>query len=77
MACNFSAQLPSALGLPFAFAAHFVADALYAAAQFYRERFQPGEVLQTPYLLIAAQVIAAETDAAARRKSLCPTEARS
>jgi luciferase family oxidoreductase group 1 len=64
---DFSAQLAAALGLPFAFAAHFAPDALYAAAQFYRERFQPSEVLQTPYLLIAAQVIAAETDAAARR----------
>jgi luciferase family oxidoreductase group 1 len=64
---DFSAQLAAALGLPFAFAAHFAPDALYAAAQFYRERFQPSEVLQTPHLLIAAQVIAAETDAAARR----------
>src|SRR5229473_4029861 len=55
----FSAQLAAALGLPFAFAAHFAPDALYTAAKFYRERFQPSEVLQTPYLLIAAQVIAA------------------
>ena len=38
---DFSAQLAAALGLPFAFAAHFAPDALYAAAQFYRERFQP------------------------------------
>ena len=45
---DFSAQLAAALGLPFAFAAHFSPDALYAAAQFYRERFQPSEVLQTP-----------------------------
>src|SRR6202030_2149704 len=71
---DFSAQLAAALGLPFAFAAHFAPDALYAAAQLYRERFQPSEVLQTPYLLIAAQVIAAETDAAARRLFTTPQQ---
>src|SRR5580698_4689633 len=32
---GFSAQLAAMLGLPFAFAAHFAPDALYAAAQFY------------------------------------------
>src|ERR1700704_1551793 len=69
---DFSAQLAAALGLPFAFAAHFAPDALYAVAHFYRERFQPSEVLQTPYLLIAVQVIAAETDAAAQRLFTTP-----
>jgi luciferase family oxidoreductase group 1 len=71
---GFSAQLAAALGLPFAFAAHFAPDALYEAAQLYRERFQPSEVLQKPYLLIAAQVIAAETDAAARRLLTTPQQ---
>src|SRR5438309_9289976 len=71
---DFSAQLAAALGLPFAFAAHFAPDALYAAAHFYRERFQPSEVLQTPYLLIAVQVIAAETDATARRLFTTPLQ---
>ena len=69
---DFSAQLAAALGLPFAFAAHFAPDALDAAAKFYRERFQPSEVLQAPYLLIAVQVIAAETDAAAQRLFTTP-----
>jgi luciferase family oxidoreductase group 1 len=71
---GFSAQLAAALGLPFAFAAHFAPDALYPAAQFYREHFQPSEVLQTPYLLIATQVIAAKTDAAARRLFTTPQQ---
>jgi len=71
---DFSAQLAAALGLPFAFAAHFAPHALYAATQFYRERFQPSAVLQTPYLLIAVQVIAAETDAAARRLFTTPQQ---
>ena len=64
---GFSAQLAAALGLPFAFAAHFAPDYLYAAAQIYRETFRPGEVLRRPYFMVGVQVIAAETDATARR----------
>jgi luciferase family oxidoreductase group 1 len=64
---NFSAELAARLGLPFAFAAHFAPEYLYAAVQLYRERFRPNEALQRPYLMVAAPVIAAETDAAARR----------
>jgi len=63
---GFSAQLAGTLGLPFAFAAHFAPEYLYAAARLYREEFHPSEVLQKPYLIVAVQVIAAETDAAAR-----------
>src|ERR1019366_2315253 len=55
------------VGLPFAFAAHFAPEYLHAAAQLYREHFRPSEVLRKPYLMVAVQVIAAETDAAARR----------
>jgi luciferase family oxidoreductase group 1 len=71
---GFSAQLAGMLGLPFAFAAHFAPDYLYAAAQLYRERFRPSEVLQKPYMMVAVQVIAAETDAAARRLFTTPQQ---
>jgi luciferase family oxidoreductase group 1 len=70
----FSAQLAGMLGLPFAFAAHFAPDYLYAAAQLYREQFQPSEILQKPYLMVAVQVIAAETDASARRLFTTPQQ---
>src|ERR1700675_422470 len=63
----FSAQLAASLGLPFAFAAHFAPDYLHLAAQFYHEQFRPSEVLRKPYLIVAVQVIATETDAIARR----------
>src|ERR1700726_3186200 len=43
---GFSAQLAAALGLPFAFAAHIAPHDLYSAAQLYRERFRPSQVLQ-------------------------------
>jgi luciferase family oxidoreductase group 1 len=64
---GFSAQLAAALGLPFAFASHFAPEYLDTATKMYLEQFQPSEVLKEPYLLVAVQVIAAETDAAARR----------
>lgn len=71
---SFSAQLAAALGLPFAFAAHFAPEFLYVAAQLYRERFQPSHVLEKPYLLVAVQVISAETDAAAKRLFTTPQQ---
>lgn len=71
---GFSAQLAAMLGLPFAFAAHFAPEHLHAAAQMYRDRFQPSEVLQRPHLMVGVQVIAAETDAAARRLFTTPQQ---
>jgi luciferase family oxidoreductase group 1 len=64
---GFSAQLAARLGLPFAFAAHFAPEYLYAAAELYYEQFQPSVTLAKPHLMVAVQVIAGETDAAARR----------
>ena len=71
---GFSAQLAARLGLPFAFAAHFAPDYLYAAARMYREQFRPCGALLRPYLMIAVQVIAAETDMAARRLFTTPQQ---
>ena len=71
---GFSAQLAGKLGLPFAFAAHFAPEYLYAAAQLYREQFRPSEVLRKPYLMVAVQVIAAETDESARRLFTTPQQ---
>jgi luciferase family oxidoreductase group 1 len=70
----FSAQLAATLGLPFAFAAHLAPGNLYAAAQIYRERFRPSQALGKPYLLVAVQVTAAETDAAARQLFTTPQQ---
>jgi luciferase family oxidoreductase group 1 len=71
---GFSAQLAASLGLPFAFAAHFAPDYLYAAARAYRDQFRPSEVLQKPWFMVAVQVIAAETDKAARRLFTTPQQ---
>jgi luciferase family oxidoreductase group 1 len=71
---GFNAQLAGMLGLPFAFAAHFAPDHLYAAAQLYRDQFRPSRTLRTPYFMVAVQVIAAETDAAAKRLFTTPQQ---
>jgi len=71
---GFSAHLAGTLGLPFAFAAHFAPEYLYAAAQLYREHFRPSEALRKPYLMVGVQVIAADTDAAARRLFTTPQQ---
>jgi luciferase family oxidoreductase group 1 len=71
---GFSAQLAGTLGLPFAFAAHFAPEYLHVAVQLYRDQFRPSEVLRKPHLMVAVQVIAASTDAAARRLFTTPQQ---
>ena len=71
---DFSARLAAALGLPFAFAAHFAPDLLEAASRLYRENFRPSETLQEPWLMVGVQVIAAETDRAAQRLFTTPQQ---
>ncbi len=62
----FGAQLAAALGLPFAFASHFAPDALMPALQIYRSRFKPSRQLAQPHVMVAANIVAADTDAEAR-----------
>jgi luciferase family oxidoreductase group 1 len=71
---GYSAQLAGTLGLPFAFAAHFAPEYLHVAARLYRESFRSRDVLRKPYMMVAVQVIAAETDAAARRLFTTPQQ---
>ncbi len=71
---GFSAQLAAQLGLPFAFAAHFAPQYLYAAADMYHNQFRPSSVLAKPYMMVGVQVIAAETDAAAKRLFTTPQQ---
>lgn len=51
-----------------------MAATTYAAAQLYRDHFRPSEVLPEPYLMVAVPMIAAETDAAARRLFTTPQQ---
>jgi luciferase family oxidoreductase group 1 len=63
---DFSARLAGYLGLPFSFAHHFSARNTIPAVAAYREAFRPSEVLDVPYVMIAANVLAADTDEHAR-----------
>jgi len=63
----FSAQLAAALGLPFAFASHFAPDAMDQALALYRREFRPSARLPQPYAMLGLNVVAADSDAQARR----------
>jgi luciferase family oxidoreductase group 1 len=64
---DFSARFAAYQGLPFAFASHFAPDYLYLALEIYRNNFRPSEQLDRPHVMVGANVIAADTDAEARR----------
>src|SRR3954471_16035525 len=63
----FGAQLAAALGLPYAFASHFAPAALVPALQLYRDTFRPSRQLDHPHVMLAANVIVADTDDEARK----------
>ncbi len=64
---TFSATLAAEMGLPFAFASHFAPELLHQALDIYRTQFQPSAALDKPHVMIGVNVIAADTDAEARR----------
>jgi luciferase family oxidoreductase group 1 len=70
----FGAQLAAMLGLPYAFASHFAPDALMPALEIYRAKFQPSARLDRPYAMVGVNVIAADTDAEARRLFTSPQQ---
>jgi luciferase family oxidoreductase group 1 len=63
----FSARLAAAMGLPFAFASHFAPDAMDEALAVYRREFRPSQYLTAPYAVLGLNVVAAESEAAAKR----------
>jgi luciferase family oxidoreductase group 1 len=63
----FGASLAAALGLPYAFASHFAPAAMVDALALYRERFKPSARLARPHVMLALNVVAADTDDEARR----------
>jgi luciferase family oxidoreductase group 1 len=63
----FGAQLAAILGLPYAFASHFAPGQMAEAIALYRAEFRPSEQLAKPYVMLGLNMVAAETDAEARR----------
>lgn len=64
---GFSAELAGLLGLPFAFAGQFAPQAMVGSFELYRRAFRPAGVLLEPCAMAGVNVIAADTDAEARR----------
>ena len=63
----FGARLAAALGLPYAFASHFAPDALDQALAVYHQEFKPSARLAKPHVMLALNVVAADTDEDAAR----------
>jgi luciferase family oxidoreductase group 1 len=63
----FGARLAAMLGLPYAFASHFAPDALDQALAVYRGEFRPSARLRQPHVMLALNVVAADSDADAAR----------
>jgi len=64
---GYSAELAAAVGMGFAFAHHFAEHDAASAMLSYRAHFKPSQALREPYAILAAAVIAADTDAEAER----------
>jgi luciferase family oxidoreductase group 1 len=58
----FGAQLAAMLGLPYAFASHFAPQMMMEAIRVYRERFEPSDQLDKPYVMLGFNAIVADTD---------------
>jgi len=58
----FGAQLAAMLGLPYAFASHFAPQMMMEAIQVYRERFEPSDQLDKPYVMLGFNAIVADSD---------------
>jgi luciferase family oxidoreductase group 1 len=64
---TYSAQLAGQIGLPFAFASHFAPAQLFEALEIYRAEFRPSQYLAKPHAIAGVPLVAAETDAEARK----------
>ncbi|MFE3196179.1 LLM class flavin-dependent oxidoreductase [Nocardia sp. NPDC059240] len=62
-----SAQLAGRLGLPFAANYHVSPGTIVETVEAYRAAFRPSARFPRPYLVVSADVVVAETDAAAQR----------
>ncbi|MGY0022771.1 LLM class flavin-dependent oxidoreductase [Streptomyces sp. cg35] len=61
-----SAELAGARGLPFAANYHVSPGTVREAVEAYRAAFKPSDVLTEPYVVVSADVVVGEDDAAAR-----------
>jgi len=72
----YGAQLAAALGLPYAFASHFAPAALHEAVALYRREFRPSEQQPEPHVIAGINVLAADTEEAAKQQFQAALRAR-
>ncbi|WP_257181474.1 LLM class flavin-dependent oxidoreductase [Corynebacterium cystitidis] len=72
----FGATLAAKLGLPYSFASHFAPQHLVQATTYYKENFEPSEVLDQPYVIAAVNVTVAPTRAEAEEQTVGVHRAR-
>jgi luciferase family oxidoreductase group 1 len=65
---DYGAQLAARLGLPYGFASHFAPAELHTAVNRYRAEFRPSEQLAEPYVIVGANVVAADDPADAQQQ---------
>jgi luciferase family oxidoreductase group 1 len=63
----FGARLAATLGLPYAFASHFAPAMLEEALAVYRSTFRPSPRLSKPHVMLAMNVVVADSDDEAAR----------
>lgn len=71
---HFGARLAAELGLPYAFASHFAPALLSEALAIYRREFHPSPSWERSYAAAGINVIAADSDAEARRLFTSPQQ---
>lgn len=59
---TYGAEVAAALGLPYAFASHFAPAQLTEALQRYRSGFVPSKQLQRPHVMLAINVVVADSE---------------
>jgi alkanesulfonate monooxygenase SsuD/methylene tetrahydromethanopterin reductase-like flavin-dependent oxidoreductase (luciferase family) len=62
-----SAQVAGANGLPFVASYHITPSSALEAVDAYRAAFQPSETLREPYVVVSADIVAADDSATARQ----------
>lgn len=61
------AQIAADFGVPYAFAGQFAPAQMMEALRAYRGEFKPSEQLKNPHVMVGVNVIAADSDAEAKR----------
>lgn len=72
----FGADLAAKLGLPYGFASHFAPTYLERAVAHYRRAFRPSAQQPTPYVIAGVNVVAADTEEAAREQFVAVQRSR-